>query len=894
MCPVGIWALAPSVSDFTDDGSLLLPTSDANMGAVDEIGDEVEEIGEWLGSKRKRANEANEEVTARWKVARREGREMLPDDESGVETDDERKPSRSASASRRLKELARSADFMVDEKKRKRFEEKCVEMDSEAKFRYQDAGWQVLHSKCLKWYKMSEPYNATKFRQHLGTCKARGDKQNLLITSFFKPKDPNDGTEAKSKITVSARNQIFVGGSASASPSIKPPQAGNELVAQRQPCLGISKRHDPLVSTYLSRTVVEGAGSVSLQEATEMVFGKGAEYSKLTGKQKADVTTAQSHLRSWSINRELQVIFSTVCAKFVDQDRSPNKTCSNCEKVLRSDSFKRALRVKPAPFERMKFIPAKYRGSLEDLGAKFAGIRGLSDLLQDDPQTSMWVRFVRGVIKGEYDDKLVFLAMIQATVTAHDRNSRGVGLQNMIYLPIYEEFTQMVALTSPRTYRLLAPHIQLPSLRHHQSLRSRSPLFPRFICNDSFLLAQHYMASVGYSGPTAATKAVLVANPEELQNLLARLEDKVATKLRLWCIQIPLIGIPSMIVAAEAIPNNLTAEELYEKSREVIDNLKSHGINAVSYSSDGTKVERAVQDLLISHAMNWVTHTIPDPEDDCTHEIRIPMYRLSPIVMIQDSKHAAKTMRNNLFSGARALVLGNHLAMYSHVRDMAFNPLPGCPLYHRDVEKLDRQDDNSATRLFSAAVLDFAVNRFPDRLGLIVYLFVMGEVVDAYQSWTITHLERIKMVLRCRYLLRLWKCFLNAARYPKTRYYISREADDILDTLVDGLIGLVYVYRDHLGEQRYPLLPWLHSTEICEHVFAECRKLVKDFTHLDFLHMVPRLHIMIRAASLFSKGTDPKARAMGYSHSYLNPENAHIALVVTRDLHKKCGKGAIL
>jgi hypothetical protein len=31
----------------------------------------------------------------------------------------------------------------------------------------------------------------------------------------------------------------------------------------------------------------------------------------------------------------------------------------------------------------MKFIPAKYRGSLEDLGAKFTGIRGLSDLLQD-------------------------------------------------------------------------------------------------------------------------------------------------------------------------------------------------------------------------------------------------------------------------------------------------------------------------------------------------------------------------------------------------------------------------------------------------------------------------------------------------------------------------------
>ena len=85
-----------------------------------------------------------------------------------------------------------------------------------------------------------------------------------------------------------------------------------------------------------------------------------------------------------------------------------------------------------------------------------------------DPQTSIWMRFVHGVMKGEYDNNLVFLGMIQATVVAQDRESRGVGLQNMRYQPIYEEFTQMVALTSPRTYHLFAPHIQLPSLRHHR------------------------------------------------------------------------------------------------------------------------------------------------------------------------------------------------------------------------------------------------------------------------------------------------------------------------------------------------------------------------------------------------------------------------------------------
>ena len=132
-------------------------------------------------------------------------------------------------------------------------------------------------------------------------------------------------------------------------------------------------------------------------------------------------------------------------------------------------------------------------------------------------------------------------------------------------------------------------------------------------------------------------ETMLVANPEELQNVLVQLGDKVATKvhtkhiiidtslifvqLRLWCIQIPLVGIPSMITAAEVISNNLTAEDLYTKSRKVIDGLKSHEVNVVLYSCDGTEVEWSVQDLLVMYTMNWITHMVPDPEDDHRHEI---------------------------------------------------------------------------------------------------------------------------------------------------------------------------------------------------------------------------------------------------------------------------------
>ena len=149
----------------------------------------------------------------------------------------------------------------------------------------------------------------------------------------------------------------------------------------------------------------------------------------------------------------------------------------------------------------------------------------------------------------------------------------------------------------------------------------------------------------------------------------------------------------------------------------------------------------------------------------------------------------------------------------------------------------------------------------------------MGEVIDAHQSRTTSHLERVRMVLRCRYFLRLWMRFLRAAGYNQARYYISKEADDILDKLIDGLLALIYVYHNNLGG-KYPLLPWMHGTEMVEHTFAECRKLIKDFTHLNFIFMTIRLDVLIRLSSEPGQGINPRARAMGYSHAYLDPEAA--------------------
>jgi hypothetical protein len=106
--------------------------------------------------------------------------------------------------------------------------------------------------------------------------------------------------------------------------------------------------------------------------------------------------------------------------------------------------------------------------------------------------------------------------------------------------------------------------------------------------------------------------------------------------------------------------------------------------------------------------------------------------------------------------------------------------------------------------------------------------------------------------------------------YDKTRHHLSRECLDITRIIIEGYFSLLIIYRDHLPGNLTPFLPWLHSSEACEHTFGCCRCLVKDFTYLDFLYMIPKLRISLRRAVLRSRTSDSKARASGYNHTYFD------------------------
>jgi hypothetical protein len=160
------------------------------------------------------------------------------------------------------------------------------------------------------------------------------------------------------------------------------------------------------------------------------------------------------------------------------------------------------------------------------------------------------------------------------------------------------------------------------------------------------------------------------------------------------------------------------------------------------------------------------------------------------------------------------------------------------------VEKVDRQDDRAASRTFLALIIEFLRQFFPECQGLSTYLSVIRELVDAWQNRSISHIERARMVMRARFFLTIWHSHVEAdPDHDLETHSVSRDSYDIFTTFCNSLLGLIISHRCFYSN--YPLLPWLHSTEVCEHLFGTLRKLKANFSLADFLLFIPKVRILL-------------------------------------------------
>ena len=106
-----------------------------------------------------------------------------------------------------------------------------------------------------------------------------------------------------------------------------------------------------------------------------------------------------------------------------------------------------------------------------------------------------------------------------------------------------------------------------------------------------------------------------------------------------------------------------------------------------------------------------------------------PLFNDILLITVQDPKHATKTARNQLFSGARLLTFAQTTVRYDQILEVQKH---GSVLLSRDVINVDKQDDLAALRTFSSAFLNEVISKClldDTYCGLVCFLFVFGDVL---------------------------------------------------------------------------------------------------------------------------------------------------------------------
>ncbi|KAJ7077204.1 hypothetical protein C8R43DRAFT_1083442 [Mycena crocata] len=774
---------------------------------------------------------------------------------------------------------AKSADFVPRPSRLNAFRAKVLEDDPKAEFDDNDVR-SVRCSYCTQTVIMRTLYDIRRWTEHRATpkcTKARnaGLSTGSLFSMGFKKMPARDSTRTL--------------------PFVSPPKI------RLLPCPGLTRESNEDIAKYMARTTAPGGGAPSRARIIKDLFSDNITWRDLDPSDQRMVQRREITLYRWKVARNVGAIFAADCLRDVSTpDGKEPEPCSSCRKILKLHTFQVAIH-RPMPDElKMKFVPKAHQDpELGKLYLKFYGVRELVEL---DDGRSPFLKFAQGCADGTYQSDTL-TGMVKAIVIKQSRVQKGKSLKNMRYEAVFDQFCDLLASISTRAYLTFQKHFGGRGVRSMRNIRSKVPGFRPGISALNVGRAAEFLNKLGYKGPLAlswddtaleaaisihseskdvclilgATQGVIrVTEKDDLDDLFEKAQLQKADKV--WdFLSIPLPKIPPILIAAVARGSKTKAEELVDMHRELANLLHEHNIHPVSLSSDGAEVERAAQRIIAAEAPSFRVYAIPNSKPGCSIVLKIPIYfGYHPTIITQDSKHGLKTARNQLMTGARLIVIGFFTIVFSMLRNLAFNILG--PLFTSDVEKVDKQDDRAAARLFSAATLGFLFNNSgPEQIGLTIYLFVLGELIDAWQNRSIPHRDRAKMVLRARFFLMAWRSHIMAhPDHSASIQFISRESYDIFLTICDGLLSLILVYRNFFPT--YPLLPWLHSTEVCEHLFGMLRQLKKDFNYADVLNFERKLRAFMRG-SFANLSPDEQANqtSAGYLHTYFTADDLDTA-----------------
>jgi len=279
--------------------------------------------------------------------------------------------SQSAKASRAMRENFRNGTLKIEPWRIEAWKKKVLKDDPKAEFDPKDI-CRARHSGCGKYVRMKDPCNIGRWKDHILSCNKKTSKNPAAGT-------PTLFQLGWAKITQAGRKKKKVSGDNSAS---NDSELESESELDKAPCPGITVSDTPLVLQYLKRTGASGGGGRSLPVIAKQLFKK--FFSQLSKKANRKVVVdTQMHEWKWKNDHVNHRVYAMACQQtVVNRSPKPPHLCSECNIVLRSKTFRSAIRKPISSDKNSKFINYRFRNPL--LGTIYARTIGVREIVEDE------------------------------------------------------------------------------------------------------------------------------------------------------------------------------------------------------------------------------------------------------------------------------------------------------------------------------------------------------------------------------------------------------------------------------------------------------------------------------------------------------------------------------
>jgi hypothetical protein len=284
--------------------------------------------------------------------------------------------SRSATARRLLNTATKDGTFVLNGKKAEKFEKTIRGRDAKAIFEYHTKH-KVQHSACKQWLVMKEPYNTSRFSEHLKTCLDR-KTQGVLFEFGARRKETKPTTDMEEdKASDASPHDLDDLNSV----DDEVPRA--PLSIPTRPCYGLKTTSFDNIKAYLSRTGAEGGGARSLreiarkrfcfpqrtprdiQEYGNILLKHDLQYRELPEDAQEEINVIQSKELQWRNVRGHgafpSAVFSAQCTGVVTGSDADHPVCEACMGLWKNRRFRQAVKVSTPDDEDRKFNTKKYK-----------------------------------------------------------------------------------------------------------------------------------------------------------------------------------------------------------------------------------------------------------------------------------------------------------------------------------------------------------------------------------------------------------------------------------------------------------------------------------------------------------------------------------------------------